>query len=147
MIKKITFEDILPIWEIHLWPNRISKIESNSAMNLLGGYDLFNMNTIPTFFGYYVNDMLIGVNSGHMCINKQYRSRGLYVKEPYRRMGVGRELLLSTIIQGHREKAELCWSYPRESSWDAYESAGFALISDWEKSETSDSNAYCVYFY
>lgn len=144
MIKEITFDEIYPIWRNLLWPTRESKIESNSAMCFLGSYELYNMSTKPTFFGYFANNSLIGVNSGHMCSGFQYRSRGLYVMEQYRGMGIGRELLLATINQAKKENAIMCWSYPRQSSWKTYKSSGFQLITDWEKSETSDNNAYCV---
>jgi hypothetical protein len=67
MIKSLFWKEILPIWQTQLWPNRISAIEPNSAMVYKSGYDMYNMNTIPTFFGYYVDDKLVGVNSGHGC--------------------------------------------------------------------------------
>lgn len=144
MIKQINFSDIFPIWRSYLWPERQSKIESNSAMMFLSGYDIYNMNTNPTFFGYYLFDKLVGVNSGHMCNGLQYRSRGLYVFESYRGLGLGRELLLATIAQAKLENAKMIWSYPRKTSWKTYQNAGFRLVTDWEQSETSNSNAYCI---
>lgn len=144
MIKKILFEDIYIVWRNNLWPDRKSKIETNSAMDFLHGYDMFNMSTTPTFFGYYLFDKLVGVNSGHMCKDLQYRSRGLYVFESYRGLGLGKELLQATIDQAMSEKAKMIWSYPRKTSWKTYESVGFKLITNWEQSETSESNAYCL---
>lgn len=144
MIKKIQFEDIFPVWKNNLWPNRESKIETNSAMVFLSGYDMYNMHTTPTFFGYYLFNRLVGVNSGHMCNGLRYRSRGLYVFESYRGLGLGRELLIATIEQAKSENAKMIWSYPRKPSWKTYENAGFRLVTDWEQSETSDSNAYCI---
>jgi hypothetical protein len=41
------------------------------------------------------------------------------------------------------EGAVLCWSYPKKTSWKSYLNAGFELVTEWEISETSDSNAYC----
>lgn len=144
MIKEITFEEIFPVWKNNLWPNRQSKIEPNSAMVYLNGYDMHNMNTKPTFFGYYLFNKLVAVNSGHMCNNMQYRSRGLYVYESYRGLGLGTELLERTKQQAKFENANLIWSYPRKTSWKTYEGVGFKLVTDWEQCETSDSNAYCV---
>ena len=86
-LKKITWEEILPMWQEHL--SNMS-LEANSAMNLLNdrklsedtenpiwidvhSYDLQNMETTPTFWGAFHNDKLVGVNSGHMCLNKLYR--------------------------------------------------------------------------
>jgi GNAT superfamily N-acetyltransferase len=144
MITTITFAEVLPIWDTHLWPNRQSSIDSNSAMCFLGGYDLVNMDTVPTFFAYVIDGEIAGVNSGHMCNDKQYRSRGLYVFEKFRGKGIGTLLLTATIMQAKKENAVLCWSYPRKTSWKSYLAAGFELASDWELSETSEANAYCV---
>jgi len=143
MLKKLTFEEVLPIWRDHLWPERESSIDSNSAMCYLGGYDLQNM-TSPTFFAYVIDNEIAGVNSGHRTINDGYRSRGLYVFERFRGKGIGTQLLKATIEQAKLEHCNMCWSYPRKSSWKSYLNAGFELASDWEKSETSDDNAYCV---
>jgi len=147
VIETITFEEILPIWRDYLWPDRVSPIESNSAMvYLVGGYDSFNMQTAPTFFAYKVDGKIAGVNSGHMCARKQYRSRGLYVFEEFRGMGIGTRLLLATIQQGKKESATMCWSYPRNTSWTTYHHAGFKLTSEYIEGETG-YNAYCIYEY
>lgn len=97
----------------------------------------------PTFFAIFINGEIAGVNSGHMCKDLQYRSRGLFVFEKFRGKNLGRDLLLATIDQARKEDATMCWSYPRKSSWKSYLAAGFELASDWEGSETSDANAYC----
>ena len=146
MIETITFEEILPIWRNHLWPDRTSLIESNSAMCYKDGYDMFNMNTIPTFFAYKINNEIAGVNSGHMCKDNQYRSRGLFVFEKFRGLGIGTKLLIATIEQGRKENAHMCWSYPRDSSWKTYSSAEFLLDGEFSISETGN-NAYCYYHY
>jgi GNAT superfamily N-acetyltransferase len=143
MIKKITFEQIFEVWQNHLWPNRTSPIESNSAMIFLGGYTMDNMHTTPTFLGYYVEDKLVGVNSGHKCSDNSYRSRGLFVFPEFRHSGIATTILKETIKQGEIEGCSFVWSYPRKTSWRAYEQANFVLMSDWEGSETSEANAYC----
>jgi GNAT superfamily N-acetyltransferase len=144
MIKSLSWEEILPIWKTQLWPNRISPIEPNSAMELVGGYSMYNMNTVPTFFGYYVDDKLVGVNSGHSCSNKMYRSRGLWVLSEHRGKGIGQQLLTETINQAKHEGSDMIWSFPKRTSWKTYNSVGFELASNWQKSETSDENAYCI---
>mgnify|MGYP002737869948 CR=1 FL=1 len=143
MIKEITFEQILPIWRDYLWPERTTDITATSAMSYMEGYDLVNMSYPPTFFAYYVNDVIAGVNSGHMCMNGRYRSRGLYVFDKFRGMGIGTKLLIATIDQARLEGANLCWSYPRDSSWSAYAKAGFELSSEFVLDENG-KNAYCV---
>jgi GNAT superfamily N-acetyltransferase len=143
MITKITFSTIYPIWSNLLWPNRVSKIEPTSAMVYLGGYSLDNMNSMPTFFGYYIDNNLVGVNSGHLCSDKGYRSRGLFVLPKYRKLGIGQKLLLATIEQATVEQCDYVWSYPKQSSWQTYKNSGFELSSIWETSE-NDINAYCI---
>jgi len=141
-IKVISYKEILEVWQNKLWKNRTSKIEPNSAMVYLNGYDLKNMTYTPTFLGYFIDNTIVGVNSGHKCYDNSYRSRGLYVDENYRKNGIGKQLLLSTIEQGKLEFADFVWSYPKQSSWKCYQSAGFTLSSEWHLSE-NDINAYC----
>lgn len=144
MIKEISWEEIEYIWKNYLWPNRTSPIEPNSAMNFLSGYSNHNMTTIPNFLGYYENNELVGVNSGHLCSDNSFRSRGLYVKEKYRGKSIGIQLLLKTIEIAKLYDSNLIWSFPRKTSWRTYQNAGFKLASDWTSSETSNNNAYCV---
>ena len=142
-LEKISFYQIFPIWNNYLWPNRVSEITPTSAMCYLGGYDLVNMDSMPTFFAYVIDGEIAGVNSGHMCNNNEYRSRGLYVFEKFRGKGIGTALLKATIEQAVKEDAALCWSYPKDSSWNTYAKAGFMLASEFEISENG-TNAYCM---
>lgn len=142
MIREISFDEVLPIWRDYLWPDRTSEITATSAMHYLGGYDLVNMSYPPTFFAYIINGEIAGVNSGHMCMNGRYRSRGLYVFERFRGKNIGTELLIATIDQARLEGANLCWSYPKDTSWKTYAKAGFKLDSEFEDSENG-KNAFC----
>jgi GNAT superfamily N-acetyltransferase len=141
LIKTIDFEVISKVWANDLWPNR-KDIETHSAMNFLQGYDIKNMTSKATFLGVYFDDTLAGVNSGHMCHDRSYRSRGLFVYEKYRNMGIGKMLLQRTINQGFSEGAEFVWSFPRQPSWRTYSSVGFTLVTDFQKSDFS-YNAFC----
>jgi GNAT superfamily N-acetyltransferase len=141
MIKVISYDLIYHIWEAYLWYNRTSAITPTSAMDYLGGYHMDNMNSQPTFFGYFDNNNLMGVNSGHRCRDNSYRSRGLYVHVSHRKQGIATKLLQATIEQGVKENCNYVWSYPRDTSWNAYANAGFVLTSDWENSELG-KNAY-----
>jgi len=145
MLIELSWEEIYKIWCNYLWPNRSSTIETTSAMCLLNGYDIANMQSTPTFFGYIINDAIVAVNSGHACFNQNnYRSRGLWVDPNYRGQGIAQQLLTATIKQGQQEGYTQIWSYPRRSSWPTYQAVGFELASDWEPSETSEANAYCI---
>jgi len=141
-IRTVTYEKISQIWAEYLWVDRKSPIESHSAMLLSLEYTLENFNFPATYLGAFVDDQLVGVNSGHRCSDHTYRSRGLYVFPEYRNMKIGKKLLLATIEQAKQEQCYLIWSYPRRSSWKVYESVGFELISEWEPGEIEE-NAYC----
>jgi len=112
-------------------------------MLYLSGYDISNMYEPPSFFGYFLYDKLVGVNSGHRCSDGSYRSRGLWVNQQYRNQGIGTKLLLVTIDQSKLEVSSFVWSFPRKTSWSTYKKAGFRLTSDWQPSETSEANAFC----
>lgn len=142
MIQTIEFEKILHIWSTYLWPDRKSSIDTHSAMLLSGEYELKNFKYPATYFGYFIDNILVGCNSGHKCCDNTYRSRGLYVFPEYRGLGIGTKLLLATIDQSRKEEATSCWSYPRLQSWSTYQTAGFKLISEWKNDETG-INAYC----
>ena len=143
MIQDTDFNTIYEIWYKHLWPNRLSKIESHSAMLLNETYDIKNFDYKPIYLIYRIGTEIAGCNSGHMCSDNTYRSRGLYVFPAYRKQGIAVKLLKHTINKGMQEKANLIWSYPRFESWSTYMSAGFELQSMWKKSETG-LNAYCT---
>jgi len=143
MITIVSYANIYDIWRNHLWPERTSAITPTSAMIFLGGYDTGNMNNTATFFAFVANKKIYGVNSGHLCTDGSYRSRGLFVFPEYRNKGIGTDLLLATIDQGNKESAKFTWSYPKQTSWNAYKKAGYSLSSPWEKSELG-FNAYCI---
>lgn len=143
MILKSTFEVVSDIWQKNLWPDRKSKIEPHSAMLIAGDYELKNYEYIPSFFICFVDNKIVGCNSGHKCCDGSYRSRGLYVFPEYRKKGYGKELLLETIEQGRKEEATFVWSYPRYESWPTYHASGFRLVTDWKHDETG-INAFCV---
>jgi len=144
MIKEIDFDTILPIWTNNLWPNRISAIETHSAMIYMSGkYDIDNFLFPVVYFGYYDNEHLVGVNSVHICSDNLARSRGLWVEPISRKKGVGKSLLERSINFAREYEVFGIWSFPRKSSWKTYNSVGFVLTSEWLCSETSDANAYC----
>lgn len=147
MIKvcKISEDQILEVWREYLWPGRQSAIETRSAMQYCSSaYNMDNMSQPAVFLGIYgSNHQLVGVNSGHICADNSYRSRGLWVDPAHRGQGYGRALLIETIHHGAALDCNFVWSFPRKTSWNTYESAGFIRTSDWQASETSDQNAYC----
>ena len=131
----ITFEQILPVWRDKLWPNRVSKIETHSAMTWPSThphqpYDM-NVFTYPVyFFGIYDQDKLIAVNSGHSTNEQEFRSRGLWVDPLYRGKRLAQQILLATIDQARVCGAQMIWSIPRITSLSPYEKVGFITIGE-----------------
>jgi GNAT superfamily N-acetyltransferase len=142
-IMPISFSHVLPIWEKYLWPGR-KDITSHSAMSYLEGHDMKNMSLPLHCFGAFKGNELVGVNTGHLCSDNSFRSRGLWVMEAERGNGLGFMLLDATCKMAQSLKCPYVWSYPRKSSWSTYEKAGFDLSSDFKKSDTSEANAFCI---
>ena len=101
VIKQITFEQILPIWSLDLWPNRRSKIEPVSAIDMDSNIDMDIFNYIENahYFAAFFEDQIIGVISGHLTKPDQCRLRGLYVKPEYRGQGVSKKLIQTELNQ------------------------------------------------
>lgn len=144
-LKEIQFEEVLSIWERHLWPNRTSPIKPMSSMTYDGDHDMSIYSKFkPTFFGAYHNNQLIGVNSGHRTDRDYYRSRGLYVCTDYRQNGIATLLLTTTIDQARKENCKFVWTCPRLVSMKAYKKAGFRQVSSWDYSMEFGPNCYCI---
>lgn len=146
-IERLNFEKIKSIWQTKLWPNRTSAIETHSAMTwpFEGNPDPINMdifNYPATFWGAYLDNKLVGVNSGHKTTDKQYRSRGVWVDPEYRKRGVAQMLFLMTAHQAKVEGCEMLWSIPRKTALPAYTKFGFETVGDFIVTETSDANIY-----
>ena len=146
-IERLNFEKIKSIWQTKLWPNRTSAIETHSAMTwpFEGNPDPINMdifNYPATFWGAYLDNKLVGVNSGHKTTDKQYRSRGVWVDPEYRKGGVAQMLFLMTAHQAKVEGCEMLWSIPRKTALPAYTKFGFETVGDYIVTETSEANIY-----
>ena len=149
LIKRITFKEILPIWTKELWPHRQSPIETHSAMvwPFSNNKDCHNssiFNYDAHYWGAYNNGGLIGVNSGHLTNNTEYRSRGLWVCNTMRGEGIAQQLLQMTKHSAVMAGAEMVWTMPRKTALIAYERFGFVPIGNFFSTETSESNIYAV---
>ena len=131
----ITFETICHIWQKHLWQNRVSPIETHSAMTwpydgnpIEFDMDIFNYE--PSFFGVTANGRIVGVNSGHRTKDNIYRSRGIWVDPDVRKKGVAQLLFNATQKQAINEGCNMIWSIPRKSALPAYTKFGFETMGD-----------------
>jgi len=146
-LERLDFNTIKTIWENNLWPNRSSAIETHSVMTwpYEGNpeqYDMDIFNYPATFWGAYLDNKLVGVNSGHKTTDKQYRSRGIWVNPEYRKRGVAQMLFLMTAHQAKVERCEMLWSIPRKTALPAYTKFGFETVGDFIVTETSEANIY-----
>lgn len=145
-LKKVTYDEIYPIWKKKLWVGRHSAIEPISKMIYLGGIDNFITaeKYEPSFFAIMYKNKIIGVNSGHKTAHNFYRSRGLYVDPDFRGHGLGTKLLIATIQQAYIENCRFVWSFPRESSINTYRAAGFKQTSDYTNDGEFGPNCYVM---
>ena len=144
---RLSFEQIISIWQKHLWENRQSPIESHSAMTwpFEGDPEPYNMeifNYEPSYFGLIMKGTIVGVNSGHKTSDTQYRSRGIWVSPECRLKGASQLLFNWTKAQAVSEGCEIIWSIPRKTALPAYTKFGFETVGDFFKTETSESNIY-----
>jgi GNAT superfamily N-acetyltransferase len=150
-VQQITFQEILPIWQNKLWLNRVSKIETHSAMtwtytHINQPYSMDVFNYPATFLGIFDQDKLVAVNSGHLTTQQEYRSRGLWVDPDYRGMSLAQIILLATINQAKLENAEMIWSIPRLTALSAYDRVGFKTVGDIiNEGVEFGPNIYCYY--
>jgi GNAT superfamily N-acetyltransferase len=144
-VTEIKFLDILPIWSNYLWLDRASAINPMSSMLYQGGYDMsIYKKYSPIFFGVFLNNKLIGVNSCHCTDESVMRSRGLYVYSQFRKLGIGETLLLHTINHSMNENCSLIWSLARKEALSVYIRAGYKVTSEEIKTETG-TNFYVSY--
>ncbi|MDA8915589.1 GNAT family N-acetyltransferase [bacterium] len=151
LTRKISFDTILPIWKNELWSDRTSAIETHSAMTwpFEGAPDPIDMNIFdykPTFWGVYIDDKLVGVNSGHRTNHTQYRSRGIWVDPDYRGRGIAQQLFTLTEHQALVEDCLLLWSIPRKTALSSYTKFGFETVGGYIETETADANIYVKKF-
>lgn len=150
VVQQITFEQILPIWQHKLWPNRASKIETHSAMTWPLShpnqpYDMTVFTYPVYFFGIYDQDKLIAVNSGHSTNAQEFRSRGLWVDPDYRGQGIAQQLLEATKHAAIQSGAKMVWSIPRLNALHSYKKVGFVTVGDIvDKGVEFGPNIYCV---
>lgn len=145
-IEQIDFEQILPVWKDHLWPNRQSPIETHSAMKWpnIHKHSMEVFNRTPFFFAAVDNEQIVGVNSCHWVEGTWWRSRGLWVDPNYRGQTFGLHLLREASRTAKAHGASMIWSLPRVSSLATYARAGYIQVSDPAATETANANVYAV---
>lgn len=123
-ILKSDFETVSVIWKNHLWPERIEPIEATSALLFKEGIDLNYKSSKAFFIKAEANQKIIGVCSGHQTGSQEFRARGLWVSENFRRKGIGSKLFISIEKEAQRREGSRLWTLARHSSIKFYHSVG-----------------------
>lgn len=148
-IEHIYWSQIQPIWRYQLWPDRESPIESHSTMtwpvdNDQPQYDMSVFNYQSFFIGAFIDNKLVGVNSGHRSSNNHFRSRGLWVDQQHRKHGIAQMLFAETERIAKEEGCNMIWSMPRKTALSAYQRFGFKTVGEFFGTETAESNIYVI---
>ena len=147
--RQVTFQDILPIWQEKLWPDRESAIESHSAMTWPFSWpdraiDMSIFDYSACYWAVYDGEKTVAVNSGHRSSEVEYRSRGIWVDPAHRGKGIANTLFCLLENQAIVEGCEMIWSIPRKTALPAYTKFGFMTVGDFLETETSDANIYAI---
>ena len=137
-IKKITFEEALPLWKELWYPKQ--DIQKRSGRKLLYGFDpsvILNDDIEVTYFGFMIYNKIVAVNSGYQYDG--FRSRGLYVLPEFRNRGFAQELLESTIDEARKLNMTYIWSMPRKSALPVYKKCGFKVLSKFFEGEYGEN--------
>lgn len=125
-IQEITYHEVLPIWQMQLWPGRESPIEPVSAIDEFGNIDPELMHTKPNFLGCYNSSGgLVGVVSGFPTSTQAFRSRGLWVEETHRKLGIGAALIKHIQTTALGLGYQYLWTMARHSSLAFYQKVDF----------------------
>jgi hypothetical protein len=144
-VKEIDFSTIEQIWQHHLWSGRVSKIEPYSAMMFMHDRYEISFATRPSiFFGGYIDNKLVAVNSIHLAEAYLARSRGLWVSAEYRGNSFGTVMLKISNSKAKDLGADAIWSFSRQTSIRSYVNAGYFQVSSWMKHGEFGPNAYVM---
>ncbi len=121
-----SFLNIFKIWDQHLWPKRLSAIESISYINRDGSIDASIAIYINSakFYCMENDSLIIGVLSYHHTSVNTVRLRGLWVSPEFRGKGVGSELIMKTILSASKNATEI-WLMSRIVNTEYYKKFGF----------------------
>ena len=134
-LSKSDFKDIFPIWRNRLWPERIEPIKKTSALLFKEGIDMNYKSSEVFFIKAEVNKQIIGVCSGQRTGSKEFRSRGLWVSEDFRKKRIGSGLFFAVEKETKKRNCSYLWTLARHSSEKFYRSVGMKNCGKTDKFE------------
>ena len=138
MIQEISFEQIKLYWKI-LWPDLDveSEIKYVSVPSCPFISSIFvnlakhSPRSIPSIFiGYYIDSKIIGVLNGYKTSPHFFRTRGLWVADDYRRLGIATKLMRNVEEFAFECGCKELWTIPRKSAINFYKQYGFEQMTD-----------------
>ena len=134
-ILKSNFSEVYTIWRNNLWPKRVEPIEETSALLFRKGIDMGYRSSEVFFVKIESNDRIIGVCSGQRTGVQEFRSRGLWVLEAFRKKGLGSKLFYGVEKESKKRGGVHLWTLAREESKGFYESMGMRECEKTDKFE------------
>ena len=123
-VSKSDWPTVSRIWKNYLWPERISLIEKTSALLFKEGLDMGYKSSEVFFVQIREKGEIIGVCSGQKTGSQEFRSRGLWVSEGFRRRGLGSRLFYSVEKEAQKRGGVHLWTLARHSSLSFYLAVG-----------------------
>ena len=124
IVSKSNFATVFPIWRNYLWPNRTEPIEETSALLFKEGIDMHYRSSEVFFVKIEQNNKIIGVCSGQKTGEREFRSRGLWVAQTFRRKGLGLKLFFAVEETAKKRDCLHLWTLARYTSKPFYISMG-----------------------
>ena len=138
MIQEISFEKIKLYWKI-LWPNinvedeikYVSMPTCPYTTNIFIKLGKTSPRSIPSIFiGYFIDSQIVGVLNGYKTSSYFFRTRGLWVNDNYRRLGIATKLMKEVEKFAFKCGCFELWTIPRKSAINFYKQYGFEQMTD-----------------
>ena len=136
VVKQISEADGLAAWKAHLWPGR-EKIRAVSSMTWNhetkeAGIDTSLYARVQAKFFALCDrqNEIVAVAAGHPVDSTYYRTRGIWVSENYRGLGLITSVLWAVLRDAADQGSSIVWTLPRKQALNAYERAGFRQDSE-----------------
>ena len=136
VLKQISEADGLAIWRAHLWPGR-EKIRAVSSMTWdhetkQKGIDtsLYKRVQAKFFALCDCRGEVVALAAGHPIDETYYRTRGIWVSEDYRGLGLITSVLWAVLRDAADQGCSIVWTLPRKQALNAYVRAGFKQDSE-----------------